>query len=310
MKTSIIMESKGQSFSSSFILFMMLVCMFLMSGSGTCFATTVGLRWDAVANPEIIVGYKVYYQADPFTGPWIFHSSVENTLTNATISGLDPNYSYHLAVTAYDATSESSFSNVVYVPKLSPPIISIISPANNTSVSGDVPVTISASAEVKKVVFYLNDGLQPLYTVNGAPYSFTWNTTPLSNGNNILTAKAYDISGSLLQTLDISVSVNNVNDTVAPTVSISARVGATTESGTLSVTATAYDVVGISRIEYFVDGVLVTDSQTTTAPFGFTWDLRGKSHKSYYLMAKAYDAAGNVGQSPVVMVTVPNCSIR
>jgi len=305
----------GQSSSSRSFLVMIFICIISLFCYATCFATTVDLQWDPVADTALIEGYKIYFQADSSVQPFPSDSAVfvDKAQTSATISGLDSIHSYYFVVVAYDASgAESSYSQSVYVPRLSPPIISITSPANNATVSAGVQVTVSASDSVgvSKVEFYINDGSGPIFSDTIAPYTFNWITTSLDNGDYTLTAKAFDSVGNLMQTSDVFVTVLNVIDSAAPTVNICARKGASTASGTLTVTATANDDVGVSMVEYFVDGVLVPNSQTSAAPYTFTWDLRGISNKSYYLVAKAYDAAGNIGQSTAVMITVPNCIIK
>jgi len=316
MNISVIKErGAGQSCSSRSFLVMIFACIISLFCHATCFATTVDLQWDPVADTALIAGYKIYFRADSAVQPFPSDSAVlvDKAQTSATISGLDPIHSYYFVVVAYDASgAESSYSKSVYVPRLSPPIISITSPVNNATVSAGVPVTVSASdsAGVSKVEFYINDASVPIFSDTVAPYSFNWLTTSLDNGNYTLTAKAFDSVGNLMQTSDVLVTVLNAIDFAAPTVTICARKGASTASGTLTVTATANDDVGVSMVEYFVDGVLVPNSQTSTAPYTFTWDLRGKSDKSYYLVAKAYDAAGNIGQSAAVMMTVPNCILK
>jgi hypothetical protein len=45
------------------------------------------------------------------------------------------------------------------------------------------------------------------------------------------------------------------------------------------------------------------------APFAFAWDTAGKADGSYTLSVQAFDAAGNRGTSPSVVVTIGNDSI-
>ena len=94
------------------------------------------------------------------------------------------------------------------------------------------------------------------------------------------------------------------NDTTAPVVSITSPVNNSTAAGAVSVTANASDNVGVTRVEFYLNGVLQTT--VTSAPFNFTWNTASVSNGSYSLSAKAYDAAGNAGLSPAVSVTVFN----
>jgi len=93
-------------------------------------------------------------------------------------------------------------------------------------------------------------------------------------------------------------------DTQPPTVSITAPSGGATVSGTVSVTATASDNVGVTKVEFYLDGAL--QSTDTTSPYAWSWDTTSATNASHTLTAKAYDAALNVGTSAAVSVTVNN----
>lgn len=75
-------------------------------------------------------------------------------------------------------------------------------------------------------------------------------------------------------------------------------------SGTISLAATASDNVGVSRVEFYVDGVLVgTD---TTAAYSLSLNSTTLANGSHSLTAKAFDAAGNSATSTAVAFTVSN----
>ena len=93
-------------------------------------------------------------------------------------------------------------------------------------------------------------------------------------------------------------------DTTPPTASITAPANGATVSGTVSVTASASDNVGVTKVEFYADGAL--RSTDTTAPYSWSWDTTTFANSSHTLVAKAYDAAGNVGTSSNVTVTVSN----
>ena len=79
-----------------------------------------------------------------------------------------------------------------------------------------------------------------------------------------------------------------------------------TVSGTVTVSANASDDVGVSRVELFVDGSLAgTD---TSSPYGIAWNTTTASNGGHSLQTRAYDAAGNVGSSAAVNVTVSNAT--
>jgi subtilisin family serine protease len=89
-------------------------------------------------------------------------------------------------------------------------------------------------------------------------------------------------------------------DTTAPTVIITSPVGGTKIGNSLSVSASASDDVGVSKVELYVDGALkATDS---SSPYSFSMNTRKWSRGTHSLLCRAYDAAGNVGVSATVSV--------
>ena len=268
----------------------------------SCFATTVGLQWDANTEPTL-AGYKVHYQADssaqPFSSPPV---TIQNQ-TTATISGLDSAHSYYFAITAYDTSGqESSYSNIVYVPEQLAPATSITYPANNTTVNGTVSITANSTDNVgvTKVEYYVNGAL--VATDTATPYVYSWNTSAVAAGSYTLMAKAYDAAGNIGQSSTVAVTV--VNDTTAPVVSLTAPGNNSKVNGTVTITASASDNVGVSNVEFYLNGALLFASNVT--PYAYNWNTSSVANGIYTLTAKAYDNAGNVGQSPTTSVTVLN----
>ncbi|WP_246043772.1 Ig-like domain-containing protein [Geomonas edaphica] len=97
-------------------------------------------------------------------------------------------------------------------------------------------------------------------------------------------------------------NVVTVAETQPPTTTITSPSNSVTVAGTVSVTADATDNVGVTKVEFYVNGAL----QTTipTSPYVYSWNTSVLPPGSYTLMTKAYDAAGNIGQSSNVTVNV------
>jgi len=93
-------------------------------------------------------------------------------------------------------------------------------------------------------------------------------------------------------------------DTTAPTTSITAPTAGATVSGTTAISANASDNLAVTNVEFYVDGAL--KGSDATSPYSFNWDTTTASNGSHSLTTKAYDAAGNVGTSAAVSVTVSN----
>ncbi len=74
------------------------------------------------------------------------------------------------------------------------PAVSFVAPVEEQGVSGAVTVGVQTSGQVVRVDFLVD--LQPVASVAGAPWSFTWDTSALSPGDHLLTARAVARDGS------------------------------------------------------------------------------------------------------------------
>ena len=93
-------------------------------------------------------------------------------------------------------------------------------------------------------------------------------------------------------------------DTTLPTVSVTSPTAGSTVSGTVSINATASDNVGVTKVEFYVDGAL--RSTDTTSPYSWSWNTTTFANSAHTIVAKAYDAANNIGSSGNISVTVNN----
>ncbi|HYH96700.1 M20/M25/M40 family metallo-hydrolase [Hyalangium sp.] len=96
------------------------------------------------------------------------------------------------------------------------------------------------------------------------------------------------------------------SDTTPPMAAITAPAAGSTVTGAATIAVSASDDVAVSRVEFFVDGAL--KGSDTTSPYSYAWATTTSANGSRVLVAKAYDAAGNVGTSASVTVTVNNVS--
>jgi thermitase len=93
-------------------------------------------------------------------------------------------------------------------------------------------------------------------------------------------------------------------DTTAPAASVTSPANGDTVLGAVQVNVMATDNVGVAKVELYINGNLFAVDSTT--PYGFYWDTTQVADSAYDLYAVAYDAAGNVGQSSHISVSVNN----
>ena len=106
---------------------------------------------------------------------------------------------------------------------------------------------------------------------------------------------------------DIGADEYMSSDITAPTVTMTAPAAGATVSGSVTVSATASDNVGVVGVQFKLDGVNLGAEDTAT-PFSTTWNTTTSSNGSHTLTAVARDAAGNTATATSVTVTVNNVS--
>lgn len=94
-----------------------------------------------------------------------------------------------------------------------------------------------------------------------------------------------------------------IGDTTPPTISITSPANNATVSrhSNVTITASASDNIGVTKVEFYVNNTLKTTD--TTSPYSYIWSVPNSRNVQYTLTAKAYDAAGNNAISAAVNVT-------
>ena len=93
-------------------------------------------------------------------------------------------------------------------------------------------------------------------------------------------------------------------DTTAPTAVVTAPGSGQTVAGTVSLQANASDNVGVTKVEFLVNGTVV--GSDTTAPYTLSWNSTAVADGAATVTARASDAAGNKTTSAPVGITVAN----
>ena len=204
----------------------------------------------------------------------------------------------------------------------------LIATNDSTALAGGKVVTISATAwcwgTADSVdLYYTSNASTPSWTFigtqtctsGGAARTFTASYTLPSTGTQHAirgqfryqgTAGTGCTSGSYNDRDDLIFGVNQAADTTPPTTSITAPANGATVSGTaVTVSANASDNVGVTRVEFYLDGttLLATD---TTSPYSISWNTTTATNGSHNLTSRAFDAANNSTTSTAVNVTVNN----
>jgi len=122
-------------------------------------------------------------------------------------------------------------------------------------------------------------------------------------GEHFYYAKVTQNDGNILWSAPVWVTQSTASsDTTAPTVTAKE----TGSSGSITLSATASDNVGVSKVEFYIDSALKGSS--IASPYSAALDSTTLANGSHSLVAKAYDAAGNVGSSTAVSFSVSNAA--
>ena len=183
------------------------------------------------------------------------------------------------------------------------PSVAIANLAASSTVSGVVPVNVSAADNVGVARVELKVNGTSVAVDSAAPYAFSWNSAGVANGMASVVAYAYDAAGNVAASSPVSVNVaNNVpllqNDTTPPTLRIanptSGRV-----NGNVTISTSADDNGGAASVQQslYIDGVLV--AKGTGSSLAHNWNSKKASKGTHVIQATARDAAGNTTTTSV-----------
>jgi chitodextrinase len=262
----------------------------------------IRLTWNAATDNVGVTGYYVYLNNAPLA---------TTTQTSFTHSGLVAGTTYNYRVSAYDAVPNHSawtatpVSVSVPLPDTTPPAVGISSPAAGATVAGTISVSASASDNVGVAgVRFKLDGIDLGAEDLGAPYATSLNTTTLANGTHTLSAVARDAAGNVASSAPVTITVSN-KDKVKPQVSITSPASGASVAGTITISASASDNVGVVGVQFRYNGINL-GAEVTAPPYAVPAYTSSVPNGWYTLTAIARDAAGNTKTSAPVSVYVAN----
>jgi len=191
-----------------------------------------------------------------------------------------------------------------------PPTGTIVYPPMAATVSGTITIQIDAfDNEGVRQVALIIDGTNPIID-NSSPYEFVWNTNEASEDmNHFIAATVTDTSGNTTNLMPVTVFVNNeediVYDNIPPSVLLTSPAANQTVSGTIDVTAAAFDNIDIARVDFYHNTVFY-DSDSNY-PYEISWNTLLENEESEHMwFAKAFDTSNLIGQSTSIVVNVDN----
>jgi len=176
--------------------------------------------------------------------------------------------------------------------------------------TGTANITV-ASAAISGAGFVVTGLVLPMTLAPGQSVAFQVVYAPSLVGTTTGTLYLRRANGMVLASVGLSGSgiaaaLSLSTDLTPPAISVTSPSSGATLSGTVTLSASASDNVGVTRVQFYVNGTAI-GSQLTAAPYSVSWTTTGVSNGSGYVIAAvAWDAAGNQTTSTGVSATVSN----
>ena len=234
---------------------------------------------------------------NPSLAPSQIVSLLESTAVDLGTAGYDYYYGYG-RVDAGAAVVAAAQANTT---DLQPPSVAITAPTGGT-VSGIVPINVTASDNVgvSRVDLLVSGTL--LASDISAPYAFSWDSTALAGSSASLVARAYDAAGNSASSAAMTVTVASAAgpapaDTTPPTVAITSPGNSSTVSGMVTISAKASDNVAVASLSLYLDGKVVSTGNGTS--LSYKWNTRKAASGTHTISAIAKDSSGNQSSTAI-----------
>lgn len=265
--------------------------------------TRVDLAWSPSTDDTAVTGYNVLRGG-------IQIGTATGTTYSDTTAAASTNYSY--TVRAYDAAGNTSADSApatvsTPAPDTTPPVISAVNAGPVSQTSATITWTTDEPSTSQ-----VNYGATTSYGTS-TTLSSALVTTHSQTISNLSPSSSYhfqvsstDASGNNALSADNTFTTPDpAPDTTAPTVSVTAPANNATVSGTINLTASATDNVGVAGVQFTLDGANI-GTEDTTSPYSTSLDTKTIGNGPHTLAATARDAAGNTATATTVNITVSN----
>ncbi len=184
-----------------------------------------------------------------------------------------------------------------------PPVVTMTSPADLSTLSGSVNLVANPPAGAATVQFLLNG--QALGAPVAAPYSLAWDTTTTADGVSWLAVQTTDaVSGRTGTSPVARVTLAN-GGTRPPVVTVTSPDPGSVLSAISALGATVAATSPVANVQFFLDGLPI-GTRLAAPPYLLYWDSRTTSNGPHVLTATATDSFGLAGTSPPLSFSVDN----
>jgi len=247
--------------------------------------------------PVVAATAALMMSAKPTLSSTQVESLLYSTATDLGTAGRDIYYGYGRVNAA--AAVSAAVGTVTPTADTTAPTASISAPLGSATVSGLVPVNVTAADNVGVSKVELRVNGSTVATDTATPFAFSWNSASVANGIANLTAVAYDAAGNVRTSAAVAVNVANTTvapttDTTAPVVTItSPKAGGVKAKGTLTITSSASDNSGAAGVlqTLYIDSIAVATAAGSSLTY--SWNLSKAASGAHTIKVVAIDAAKN-----------------
>jgi hypothetical protein len=228
-------------------------------------------------------------------------------------------YAYFCDLLYYDRALDTIHEPLLNVARLlywnEPAALTLVTPADNTKISGTIPIQINTPVGATAVQCYLDGQFLAQDTVGSDGWTINWNSATVTDGPHTLVAVA-TVGSAQLAGDAVVVGVNNPPSTMAPSVRITqpfydpSGVAPTTISGVTILAASAVDLGPVSSVDFYFGQTWIGLAQLTAGEWTLSWDTTGAGDGTGALTAIAKGADGSQGVSAPIPVAVRNYAVH
>lgn len=214
-------------------------------------------------------------------------------------------------------TATSEAISVTVYPRSGPagddvaPTALFLYPIDGSTVAGNVRIAldIADNDSMANIELYVDGELEASEIYPSSPWIYDWDSSDKADSlEHNLYVRLYDRAGNV-GTASMNVSVYSEIGTVDPDIDpplalILYPLAESAVTGTIQVSIDLFDNVGISRVEFYVDGQLVNSASNPSIPWIFNWNTAPGDGQLHSIYVKVYDTAGNIGTSGLLTLTI------
>ena len=210
-----------------------------------------------------------------------------------------PDGAHMIKALAYDTANQTASAERHVNVDNTPPSIHLTSPEGGSVVS-TLPLVVTADATDAGGIDHVAFTLDGNDAGSASRSPFTTSIADLASGNHALVATAFDQAGNSTPSEAVTFTLD-----LPPTVTLTAPEADATVSGTVTLSATASDDVGVASVRFMVAGA--TLATVTSPPYTANWDTCAGADGTVAITVEATDTRGQK-TTDTRTVTVANAS--